>query len=519
MNTQHSTLDGRPIESELKLRLDPRRVRALLDSPQLKARATAAPATGRLKTLYYDSPDQALRRHGTALRMRRVRRRWIQSVKAAGEETAGLHRRSEVEQVVPGPAPQPELLPGEVRAALDGAALPLAPVFATEVRRTVIPLSLGDGQEVELALDRGRIKTADAVERICEAELEVKLGPPSSAFALALELLRAVPFVLEHRSKAERGYALLERRPPAPRMALPIALTAEVPANLALANAAAEGLRHMGANEAVARAGGQDIEGVHQMRVGLRRLNVALSLANKLRPDPERELLRAELSWIGDILGKARDLDVFIAETLDALRRRAGQDSDIDRLAERAAKARAKAYDALRAALDSPRYTEAQLRLGAWIAAFAAPTLVVPDYPPLGEVAGALLNKRHRQIRKFARRHGCQSKEELHALRLHAKKLRYSASFFAPLFARKRTRIFIARLAELQDMLGMAHDSEVARTVLAALGTRPTPEAPPRAPWRRADALVEGWHLARGTDLAGRIDAAWQALSKARRFW
>ena len=41
--------------------------------------------------------------------------------------------------------------------------------------------------------------------------------------------------------------------------------------------------------------------------------------------------------------------------------------------------------------------------------------------------------------------------EELHAIRIHGKRLRYAAEFFAPLFPRKETRRFLRRLAELQE--------------------------------------------------------------------
>ncbi|MGE0649882.1 MAG: CHAD domain-containing protein [Alphaproteobacteria bacterium] len=506
------------METELKLRLAPKDASRLLESAALHAYAAAAPAaTERLKTIYFDSPDRRLWQRGAALRMRRSHRRWLQSLKDGGEEVAGLHSRREIEHVVPAPSPSPELLPADLLASLRGGEAALAPVFATEVRRTTLTLSLGDGRIIELALDRGAIRTGEAREPICEAELEVKAGPPISAYLFALELHRSVPFALEHRSKAERGYALVDRRRPEVRTAQPIALEPDMPARLALAAAAAEGLRHLGANEAVAREG-EDIEGVHQMRVGLRRLKVVLSLAAKMHPEPALDAMRTELGWLGDVLGKARDLDVFIDETLGPLGRRAGDDADIARLRKRAEKARRAAYVELRTALDSPRYTDLQLRLGAWIAALASPTNAGDD-TPLGEVAVTLIAKRHKRLKKFGKRHGWQTKANLHALRLHAKKLRYTAGFFAPLYPHRKAKRFLKELAALQEMLGLAHDGEVAQGLLALLGTRAAADAAPKPGWRRADALVEGWHLARGADLTTRIEAAWRGFDSAKPFW
>jgi CHAD domain-containing protein len=301
------------------------------------------------------------------------------------------------------------------------------------------------------------------------------------------------------------------------RLAQPVALKAGMPANRALAAAAAEGLRHMGANEAVAREG-IDIEGVHQMRVGLRRLKVALSLAAKVHPDPSLEGIRSELGWIGDVLGKARDIDVFIDETLGPLGKRSPGDRDIARLQKRAEKARKTAYAELRAALDTPRYTDLQLGIGAWIASLAAPKDGQDD-APLGEIAVKLVNKRYKQIKKFGKRHGWKTKANLHELRLHAKKLRYAAGFFAPLYPAKKSKRFLKQLAGLQDVLGLAHDGEVAHGVLALLGTREAAEASPKPAWRRADALIEGWHLARGADLTKRIETAWRGFDSAKPFW
>lgn len=487
----------------------------MLADPAIRAHARSSPTTSRLNTLYFDSPDHALWKQGAALRLRRVRRRWVQSLKDEGREVAGLHSHREVEHELPAAAPQPELLPKDMRELIMDGGASLEPVFATAVRRTSLVLSLGDGAEIALALDRGTIKTAGGHEQICEAELEVVRGSPGSAYALALELHRTVPFALEHRTKAERGYTLLNGGAPAACMARPLALQADMPANFAVVAAAGEGLRQLGANEALARLG-VDIEGVHQMRVGLRRLKVALSLANTLRPDPHIETLRGELGWIGDVLGRVRDLDVFVAETLVPFSARASDDADLVRLMRRAERARKNAYAGLRAALDSPRYTETALRLGAWISVLHAPDAA---YPPLAHIAGAILDKRFRRLRKLAKRHGWQAKSDLHALRLQAKKLRYSGAFFAPLYPHRRAKTFLARVADLQDVLGLAHDGEVARGILAALGTRPAADAPPIAAWRRADALIEGWHAARGMELAMKVETAWTELKDAKLFW
>src|SRR3546814_12195228 len=60
----------------------------------------------------------------------------------------------------------------------------------------------------------------------------------------------------------------------------------------------------------------RDIEGVHQMRVALRRLRSALSLFAPALPAALTDPLIAELRWLNGPLGRKRDIDVFLAETL-----------------------------------------------------------------------------------------------------------------------------------------------------------------------------------------------------------
>ena len=76
-------------------------------------------------------------------------------------------------------------------------------------------------------------------------------------------------------------------------------------------------LRHIAANEAAVRR--SDSEGVHQMRVGLRRLRAAISLFANLLGDQETEGLKAELKWLTGELASARDLDVYLRNEIEPL--------------------------------------------------------------------------------------------------------------------------------------------------------------------------------------------------------
>ena len=89
---------------------------------------------------------------------------------------------------------------------------------------------------------------------------------------------------------------------------------------------------------------GSDIEGVHQLRVTVRRMRSALPLFESAIPRSSDRHWRQEMRWLAGELGLARDLDVFISEVLVSL------DSKLplkgaDRFMRIAQRRRARAYE------------------------------------------------------------------------------------------------------------------------------------------------------------------------------
>src|SRR5580704_6855972 len=76
-------------------------------------------------------------------------------------------------------------------------------------------------------------------------------------------------------------------------------------------------LAQMTAHAGVLRAG-RSVEGLHQLRVGLRRLEVALKSFGEAFEQPWLEELRGRAKVLSSRLGPARDLDVFLEELLAA---------------------------------------------------------------------------------------------------------------------------------------------------------------------------------------------------------
>ena len=76
-----------------------------------------------------------------------------------------------------------------------------------------------------------------------------------------------------------------------------------------------ECLGHVVANQA-AVLDGRDPEGVHQIRVGLRRLRVALTAFGDAFRAPAIEALRGRAKTLSGLFGNTRELDVFAGELL-----------------------------------------------------------------------------------------------------------------------------------------------------------------------------------------------------------
>ena len=194
----------------------------------------------------------------------------------------------------------------------------LKPVFETHIHRTTAPVRK-NGTRIEVALDEGRVRAGRQSAPTSELELELKRGKPGDIFNLAHEMGKLAPATLSLKSKSERGYDLIENKPAKAVGAEKIRLQRGMNTADAFRIIGRSILRHIAANEAAVRR--SDSEGVHQMRVGLRRLRAAISLFAKLLGDQETERVQSELKWLTGKLAPARDLDVYMRNEIEPLRR------------------------------------------------------------------------------------------------------------------------------------------------------------------------------------------------------
>src|SRR5262249_13586412 len=125
-------------------------------------------------------------------------------------------------------------------------------------------------------------------------------------------------------------------------------------------------LAHFTANADCASEG-VDPEGVHQMRVGVRRARAALVLFEALLPPERLRFFRSELRWLARELGNARDLDVFALGILAGIDAPRAAYAAIERLRAEAVALRSECHDGVRACIASRRYARLVLELGGWI--------------------------------------------------------------------------------------------------------------------------------------------------------
>jgi len=212
----------------------------------------------------------------------------------------------------------------------------------------------------------------------------------------------------------------------------------------------------------------RDPECLHRMRVASRRLRNALSLFGGCFPEEERKRWEKEARKVGRALGEARDADVQAAsvaalvKNLGDRRLRPGAERLLLRLKQRRERLQPKVLRAL------DELEESELKNGfpeALRGLSARMRLSLPE-PAEGmeTVRGAaveLLVRRAVELEAFQPVADHPERvEELHAMRIAVKRLRYTLEIFRSLFEGAAEPV-LETLKKLQDLLGEVHDCDV----------------------------------------------------------
>ncbi|MCW2243656.1 CYTH and CHAD domain-containing protein [Azospirillum canadense] len=510
----------------MKLLLDPRDLGRVPALPALREHADGDPVVRHLHTVYFDTPDLRLYANGVALRVRREDGRFIQTLKTVNSATSGdsaaVAVRKEWDWTIAGAEPDLTPLEAEGVAVLVPADArgALVPLFTTEFQRTTLLFRPDTLTAIELAVDEGRITAGNACAPISEVELELKAGRVGRLFDAALALQRSVPARIGTESKAEVGYRLVTGRLPTPVLPEPLGLSPVTTVAEAYRHIVRHCLRQLLANEACALAGG-DVEGLHQMRVALRRLRTAIRLFRPLVGKPEACHAGDGIRWFIGQLGPAREWDVLLSNVIAPLAASDKAPDGLPALADAVRQARrAPAEDAVRA-IQSPRCTGLILALGAWLEdgrwhSGADPALRAQLDRPMASLSGAWLAVQHAKAVKAGKdlsdRDGDEAGAARDRLRRRLRKLRYTVEFFRGLYAESATLPFIGALEAMLDALDADHDAAVARNLLRQLADE--------VPSHRSAADAAAKWLAKRTGKRRKQSAdLWRAFRDMPAFW
>ncbi len=212
-------------------------------------------------------------------------------------------------------------------------------------------------------------------------------------------------------------------------------------------------------NEAGTRLG-VDPEYLHDMRVASRRLRMALQVFAGAIPEEAQIRFAEDLRAVGRALGRVRDLDVGL-ERVAAMEAEATAEerAALSTFANGLSIRRAKQRVALIEALDSERYAGLVAAARAWIAAGPPVAVSVPaGGAPAYQVGPRLVLEAEQALDEaYEEAERSMEPEALHAVRLAAKRLRYTLEFLAPVLG-AGAAAEAKRIVTLQDFLGAHQD-------------------------------------------------------------
>ncbi len=463
-----------------------------------RVRATA------LHTIWHDTPSGMLAGGGLAL-----------------AERSGQWR---LEHLTPERAPHwlaamvpPVLAEGPSPGAL-GCDLPsdLVPVAAFAGRRRTLALQAANGDEASLTLLEGSLRGVASDRASCRVVLT---GPRPFVGELARKLGEHTTLSVPRASMAAEARALVSGKAAAARRlgAPEVAVDATVDSAMTevIAHLADVILYWSGRVPASPSDPGASAEPVHQMRVAIRRLRSALSVFKQIGGDAVGALA-PRLKAVAATLGPARDWDVFIAGTGQAVSHAFAADKRIAALMAAAARKQEAAYGDLTALLAGREWRRLEMDLA--LLPILRPWEATGDDESSAVLAGSarafaakMLGKRLKHVLAPGEDVLQLEGQALHDIRKQGKRLRYAAEFFAPLFGHKAARKYLHRLADVQEAIGMVNDGAVAAALMAELGGG--------ADRAFASGVVQGFIAALHEQTAGDVEHAWRRFYGQTPFW
>ncbi len=502
------------IETEIKFSLDEDRARKILSSRLVKRATRQKKKSARYLSTYYDTRQHLLRKAMMALRIRNRGGKLEQTIKVPASGAVGMLNFEE--WTVPLAVERPDLsqVDASVMARFNprNRALKLQPLFTTVIDRSVIVLEYKKSL-FELAYDNGVIECPGdprRAEPVCEIEFELLRGSPLAMLDFTLALNEQHEIYPEHRTKAQRGYALA--RPslkPKPTKARHVLLDPTMTAGQSFHRIITDALWQLYNNEIPTIEGMPG--GIHQARVSIRRIRAALRAFKKCLPYDKRKAFNGEFRWFQLRLARARDWHVFLSETLPHIE--AGKPNariNLDRLQKLARTERRRATREAMEVFRSKRYTRLVLQFQRFLMTLNRENRKLLE-TDVSSFAQSVLKKTRRDFLVDTRPLSRMPIEEVHELRKRGKKARYATEFFADLWDPEQVRPYVRTMADIQNQLGKVNDAAVSRQVIASV--------PPRGLKSSTHALVQEWSEQQTRDCIKEAQVVWRRFQRQQPFW
>src|SRR3954447_7115229 len=507
------------IESEVKFEASARDLRKLAATRMLRPNDGQLPRHKYLVSTYFDTPKLLLRKNGVSLRVRQAGKKRVQTIKTVN---GGISlRRGEWEHKLQSGEPDLRAGRGTALEPLLSGKLKrnLEPIFVTHVQRTSLPLRSGNSR-IELALDEGHVRAGQKSSPLAEVELELKSGKASDLFKAARVVAGLAPVKLALKSKSEQGYDLIADRPSRAFHGSKIVLQHDISIAAAFQVIGRSVLRHIAANEPAVRAA--DPDGVHQMRVGVRRLRAAIAVFSELLDCSQTEQIKRDLKWLARKLAPVRDLDVFLKGKIALFESSDSPTAGLPELKRELIYRRDIAAESAKAAIATTRYRLLIFNIlewiedGKWLKRSHS-----QENRKIRQFAADLFERRTRKARRKARRAGKVDAHARHKLRIAIKKLRYALYFFETLYSRDGSAKALSRykkhLTDLQDNLGVLNDIAVHQKLAAKLAAGSGGPKPELVSF--AAGMIAGCERSEVRPLLAEVRKTAHRLRQAKSFW
>jgi triphosphatase len=258
---------------------------------------------------------------------------------------------------------------------------------------------------------------------------------------------------------------------------------------------------------------------IHDLRITLRRLRTAIGLCGDWSGSDSFGSVEADARALADLLGEARNWDVFVTETLPRHAEALAGSVDLSPLAEAARAARDAQYRRTLARLDGALPQKLLLALALLLSETpwrgSGSRLAKRLEAPVKERAAKSLEHGQRQQLRRGKHLLRLSDAERHHLRISAKHHTYAMDMLESLWGKARKqRAYRSRVKALQTALGTLNDIQTTRGLLDTLAAEH-----PEPGLQRAIGAVLGWSEHEKRERLAALAPIWRKVRSAKPFW